>query len=69
MLAHALEYYISSINQTLLLDDINALFDYGNSWQLFFNNTKCTHLHFHFNPSTHTPTYYINNNYGNAQKN
>ena len=46
MLAHALEYCISSINQTLLQDDINALFDYGNSWQLFFNNTKCAHLHF-----------------------
>ena len=41
-------------------NDINALFDYGNFWYLFFNN-KCAHLHFHFNPSTDTPTYYINN--------
>ena len=51
----------STLNQTLLQNDINALFDYGNSWHLFFNNTKCSHLHFHFNPGTDTPTYYINN--------
>ena len=51
----------STLNQTLLQNDINALFDYGNSWHLFFNNTKCSHLHFHFNPVTDTPTYYINN--------
>ena len=51
----------STLNQTLLQNDINALFDYGNSWHLFFNNTMCSHLHFHFNPGTDTPTYYINN--------
>ena len=33
----------STLNQTLLQIDINALFDYGNSWHLFFNNTKCAH--------------------------
>ena len=50
----------STLCQTLLQNDINALFDYGNSW---FNNTKCAHLHFHFNQGTDTPTYnyYINN--------
>ena len=42
----------STLNQTLLQNDINALFDYGNSWHLFFDNTKCAHLHFHFNPET-----------------
>ena len=52
-------------NQTLLQNDINvqndinALFHYGNSWHLFFNNTKCAHLHFHFNPSTNTPIYLL----------
>ena len=51
----------STFNQTLLQNDINALFNYSNSWHLFFNNTKCAYLHFHFNPSTDTPTYYINN--------
>ena len=51
----------STLNQTLLQNDMNALFNYGNSWHLFFNNTKCAHLHFHFNPGTDTPTYYINN--------
>ena len=50
-----------TLNQTLLQNDINALFDYGNSWHLFFNNTKYSYLHFHFNPGTGTPTYYINN--------
>ena len=51
----------STLNQILLQNDISALFDYGNSWHLFFNNTKCSHLHFHFNPGTDTPTYYIDN--------
>ena len=30
----------STPNQTLLQNDINALFNYGNSWDLFFNNTS-----------------------------
>ena len=51
------EFLFASI---ILQNDINALFDYGNSWHLFFNNIKCAHLHFHFNP-TDTPTYYISN--------
>ena len=51
----------SALNQTLLQNDINALFDYGNSWHMFFNNITCAHLHFHFNPGIDTPTYYINN--------
>ena len=50
----------STLNQTLQQNDINALFDYGNSWHLFFNNTKCALLHFHFNPGTDTPTYLLN---------
>ena len=58
----------STLNQTLLQNDINALFDYGNSWHLLFNNTKCAHLHFHFNPGTDTPTYILHQYYGNIQK-
>ena len=59
MLTHAQAYYFSIDTQSnLLQNDINALFDHGNSWHLFF---KILSVHTCIFPGTDTPTYYINN--------
>ena len=39
-------------DQILLQNNINGLHTYSNSWHLLFNETKCVHLHFHFNSNT-----------------
>ena len=59
MLTHAQAYYFSIDTQSnLLQNDINALFNHGNSWHLFF---KILSVHTCIFPGTDTPTYYINN--------
>ena len=45
-----------------LQNDIDNLTNYSESWQLKFNVSKCTHLHYHFSSSSYTPQYYIKGN-------
>ena len=56
MLTHALLYRLPIKPYYSMLRSITVTLGI-----CFFNNTKCAHLHFHFNPGTDTPTYYINN--------
>ena len=46
-------------DHTSLQNDIENLTNYSKSWQLKFNVSKCTHLHYHFSSSSYTPQYYI----------
>ena len=49
-------------DHTSLQNDIDNLTNYSESWQLKFNVSKRTHLHYHFSSSPYTPQYHIKGN-------